>query len=75
LIIKRGTKLHINMGNFESVELWAEVEFEVPDDVPSGGMSESQATLDAYLANDLREAIECSGLDANSSFAHHWKST
>jgi hypothetical protein len=69
LIIKRGTKLHINMGNYESVDLWVEVEGNTDTD----SADFLRTVLDGYLEKDLKEALECSGLDANSSFAHHWK--
>lgn len=73
MIIKKGVKLHINLGNYESVELWSEIEFEVKEHTTQT-LSDAQYIVDEYLKDDLKEAIECSGMDANSSFAHHWKS-
>lgn len=72
MIIRRKTVLHINLGNYEWVELHAEVEADPQ------GFSEDvaflfQEILDKSLEQDILEAREVTGLTPDKSFIFHWK--
>lgn len=78
MIIKRGTELRVNLGNFEHCILRSDVEVDTEELSVKGMDAEgvyawAQEMLDKSLAEDLTEALESSGLDKSNSFAFHWK--
>ena len=72
MIIRRKTVLHINLGNYEWVELHAEAEAESPvfSEEVAGKF---QDVLDKSLEQDIMEAREVTGLTPDKSFIFHWK--
>jgi hypothetical protein len=71
MIVRRRTVLHVNLGNYEWVELHAEVEATEQELQGSGDLL--QKILDDQLRKDIMEVRESSGLTADKSFIFHWK--
>ena len=72
MIIRRKTVLHINLGNYEWVELHAEVEADAPK-FSEHVARQFQEVLDKSLEQDIMEAREVTGLTPDKSFIFHWK--
>lgn len=72
MIIRRKTVLHINLGNYEWVELHAEGEVE-EEKLTRSGIDYLQESLDRSLEQDILEAREVTGLTPDKSFIFHWK--